>query len=91
MTTTSVAPPTAASIDEILRKGIASFQSEDWPQALTHFDAAVRSRPHSGEVHNHRARTYEKLGRLDEALECLDRALAIEPNTITSFPDPALM
>ena len=85
MTTMSVDPPTAATVDEILRQGISSFQNEDWPQALAHFDAAARSRPHSATIHNHRARTYERLGRLEEALECLDRALAIDPRNIADL------
>lgn len=57
MTAISVEPPIPASVDEMLRQGILPFQYEDWPQALTHFDAVARLRPHSGEVHNHRAPT----------------------------------
>jgi tetratricopeptide (TPR) repeat protein len=91
MTMMSVCPPTAASVDEIFRQGILSFQQEDWPRALAHFDAVARVRPHSGEVHNHRARTYERLGQLEDALECLDRALAIDPNNATDLRNRAIV
>ena len=85
MTTMSVEPPAAASVDEILRRGVESFQNEDWPEALACFNAVVRVRPHRNDVHNHRARVYERLGRTEDALECLDRALAIDPGNVADL------
>ena len=79
MNTLSVAPPSPASVDEILRQGILSFQSQDWRQALSCFDTVARLRPHRNDIHNYRARAYQRLGRLEDALECLDRALLIDP------------
>jgi hypothetical protein len=37
METVSVEPPAAGSVEETLRQGVRSFQSNDWPGALTHF------------------------------------------------------
>jgi tetratricopeptide (TPR) repeat protein len=81
----SVEPPSRASVDEILREGKLSFESEDWSRALACFDAVARARPHSNDAHNRRARAYERLGRLEDALECLDRALAIDPRNIADL------
>ena len=91
MTTMSVEPPTAASVDETLRRGIASFRDEDWRAALVCFDAVVRLRPHRNDVHNHRARTYERLGQLDDALECLDRALVIDPGNLADLRNRGIL
>jgi tetratricopeptide (TPR) repeat protein len=85
METLSVEPPAPASVEEILRQGIHSFRNEDYPQALVCFDTVARLRPHRNDVHNHRARTYERLGRLGDALECLDRALAIDPRNVADL------
>jgi tetratricopeptide (TPR) repeat protein len=81
----SVEPPAAASIEAVLRAGIRSFQRADWQGALGYFNAVARSWPHRSDVHNHRARTYERLGRLGDALECLDRALAIDPRNVADW------
>ncbi len=85
MTVISVEPPTQTCVDEMLRQGILSFQEKDYPRALSYFDAVVQVRPHSGEAHNYRARTYERLGRFEEALECVDRALDIDPRNIADL------
>lgn len=85
MTLMSVEPTTAESVDAVLREGIASFENEDWSKALTCFDAAVRARPYRNDIHNQRARLFERMDRLDDALECLDRALAIDPRNLTDL------
>ncbi len=72
-------------MDEVLRQGILSFQSEDWQGALGRFDEVARLRPHRNDVHNYRARAYERLGRLEDALECLDRALGIDPRNLADL------
>jgi len=79
MGTISVEPPPAARLDQVLQLGIQSLQNEDWGEALDCFDSVARWQPHRNDIHNYRARAYERLGRLEDALECLDRALAIDP------------
>jgi tetratricopeptide (TPR) repeat protein len=91
MSAISVARPTPASIGAIFRRGILSFERENWSDALTCFDAVVRLSPHRNDVHNYRARAYERLGRLDDALECLDRALAINPENLADLRNRAVL
>ena len=68
-----------------MRKGILSFEKGHWREALACFDAATQLRPRRNEVHNFRALTCERLGRLGDALECLDRAVAIDPSNLADL------
>lgn len=85
MDTISVEPPTAASVEKLFRRSIRLFQDEQWSEALGSFDALARLQPHRNDVHNYRARAYERLGRIEDALECLDRALAIDPRNVADL------
>lgn len=87
----SIEPPTPASVDEIVRQGLHSLRDENYLHALDCFDAVARLRPHSNEVHNQRARTYERMGRLEEALECLERALAIDPRNLADLRNKGIV
>lgn len=71
--------------EETLRRGIVLFQNESWAQAAACFEEVARARPQSSEVHNRQARALERLGRLDEALQCLDRALALDPHNVADL------
>jgi tetratricopeptide (TPR) repeat protein len=88
--TQSVQPGTAETVEEILRQGIQWFRNEDWVRALGCFDAVARLRPHRNDVHNHRARAFERLGQAENALECLDRALAIDPHNVADLRNRAI-
>ena len=87
----SVESPTPASVDEIVRQGLHSFQDENYPHALECFDTVARLRPHRNDVHNHRARTYERMGRLEDALECLERALTIDPHNVADLRNKGIV
>lgn len=85
METISVEPPSRESVEEALREGVQWFEKEDWLGALGCFDRVIRWQPHRNDIHNYRARVYERLGRLEDALDCLDRALAINSRNLSDL------
>lgn len=91
MTMTLIEPVAEASIGAVMRQGMESFAQEDWTKALTYFDTAVRARPHRSDIHNLRARTFERMGRLEDALECLERALVIDPVNVADLRNRAIV
>jgi tetratricopeptide (TPR) repeat protein len=63
-----------------------------------HYQAAIRLRPRSVDALSRAAAAYIQLGRKPEAIECLQRALAVEPGLdearetlrrLTAAPTPA--
>ena len=91
METIAVEPPSAASVEELFRRGVQWFQNQQWTEALKSFDSVARLLPHRNDVHNYRARVYERLGRLEDALECLDRALAIDPRNVADLRNRGIL
>jgi len=68
------------------------------PEAGVHYQAAIRLRPRSVDALSRAATAYLQLGRKPEAIECLQRALAVEPGLdearetlrrLTAAPSPA--
>jgi tetratricopeptide (TPR) repeat protein len=59
-------------------KGVESIEGEAWQEALGHFDEALASDPKNAEATYYRGVALEKLGRLDEAVEAYEKALALD-------------
>jgi tetratricopeptide (TPR) repeat protein len=73
------------------QRGIASFKRSAWEEALADFDRALEESPRDAELHNYRARTFEALGRLEEALSAIADALAIDPANVADLKNQATL
>ena len=61
----------------IFQRAVAQFDAGQWNEALTGFESVLREDPADRQALNYQARTYEAMGRLNEALKSIDRALAL--------------
>lgn len=62
---------------------------EQWPQALSAYDALLAIEPQHGRALQQRALVLRQLGRPSEALASLDAALALDPTNATALANRA--
>ncbi len=74
----------------LLDKGMAARQVYDFLGALDAFDRLVEYCPHYSEGYNQRAFIYFLNGEMEQALEDLDRTLAITPRHVGALSGRAL-
>jgi tetratricopeptide (TPR) repeat protein len=74
------APNVIAVHPSTLQHAIAQFDAGQWSEALTGLDSVLREDPANRQALNYQARTYEAMGRLDQALRSIDRSLALHSN-----------
>ena len=86
-----MAPSKAAHIDELMDRAMRYFQNRAWVDALTCFDQLAAECTNSAEIHNYHARVFEGLERYAEALECLNRALALQPTNFADLRNRAIV
>ncbi len=81
--TVSAGPAAAQSAQEqadaAYKVGLAAFRAEDFPAALTAFERAYKLDPSPVLIYN-LARTYEEMGRAEEAIEHFELYLARQPD-----------
>ncbi len=87
-------PPTPAPAGpELLRWHYAKARAhqllEQWPQALTAYDALLALEPQHGRALQQRALVLHQLDRPSEALASLDAALALDPANATALANRA--
>lgn len=70
-----------------LVRGRAHRMLKDNAKAAADFDAAIRYDAKSAEAHYRRARAREDLGRIGDALDDYDKAIALEPNYALAYID----
>lgn len=58
----------------------SAWQAADYAQALAHIDAVLAEHPHVASLHWYRANCLRKLERYPEALDAVNRVLALEPD-----------
>ena len=69
----------ALAADADYAAGLAALKANAYPQALPHFQKALKRFPDAASLHNELGYTFRKLGRLAPAFEHYKRALAIDP------------
>jgi tetratricopeptide (TPR) repeat protein len=72
-------------------RGIASYRSGDFPQAIAGFNAAILLDPDDAQAYNIRGNAWDELGFFKRALADYDVAIRIDPNNPTVFHDRAIM
>jgi tetratricopeptide (TPR) repeat protein len=77
----TIATETSGNIAvEDLRLGLIALRREEWTIACTRLEAAVAAAPEWAAAHAYLSGAYMAVGRADEAMDSVDRALALEPD-----------
>ena len=64
----------------LYKSGMIKFSQQDFTGALGDFDQALALDPHFADVHQSMAHCHEKLGDLDQALNCAQKAVEYNPD-----------
>ncbi len=86
--------PTPTDIDDIdalFGQAVEHYRHGRFAEALTLYDAVVRSKPDAAAVHCNRAFALQSLSRFDEALLSYDRAIALQPDVADLHFNKALL
>ncbi len=67
-------------MDDLVKKGKELLAEGDFEQALSYFEQAVLLDLKNAEIWNLKGATLRSMGRYDEALECFNRALELDPS-----------
>ena len=71
-------------IDELVTKGKKLLEDNKFDEALGAFEQAVLLNPNDPELWNHKGVTLRSMGRYEEALECFNKSLEIDPRDKTA-------
>jgi tetratricopeptide (TPR) repeat protein len=72
-------------------RGIASYRSGDFPQAIVNFNAAIRLDPDDAQAYNIRGNAWDEMGFFKRALADYDEAIRIDSNNPAVFHDRAIL
>jgi tetratricopeptide (TPR) repeat protein len=83
--------PLSNSANVYTARGIASYRSGDFPQAIVSFNAAIRLDPDDAQAYDIRGNAWDEMGSFESALADYDEAIRIDPNNPAVFHDRAIM
>ena len=66
-------------ITDLTKSGKKLLDAENYNDALSFFDQALSDDPTNADLWNYKGIALRSLGRYDEALECYNKSLEIEP------------
>jgi Flp pilus assembly protein TadD len=66
-------------MNDLLQKGKSLLLEGDFEQALAYFEQAMLLDQKNAEVWNLKGAALRSMGRYDEALECFNKALELDP------------
>ena len=66
-------------ITDLTKSGKKLLDAENYNDALSFFDQALSQDPTNPDLWNYKGIALRSLGRYDEALECYNKSLEIEP------------
>lgn len=75
----------------LYRSGMDKYARQNFEGALADFEAALAIDPDFGDIHHSLAHVYDKLERLDEALDSARRAVALSPEEILAYTTLSVM
>ena len=67
------------TIDELVQKGKSHLQDGDFEEALAFFDQALLQDQTNPDLWNLKGVTLRSMGRYDEAVECFNKSLELDP------------
>ena len=66
-------------IEDLVDKGNRSLEEGKFEEALGFFDQALLLNQSDPELWNHKGVTLRSMGRYDEAIECFNKSLELDP------------
>ena len=66
-------------IDVLIQKGTENLQNGDFENALSFFEQALLLKPDDPDLWNQKGVALRSLGRYDEASECYNKSLQLDP------------
>lgn len=66
-------------VDPDYAAGLAAWKAHDGPEVVQRMGVVIERQPRLADAGNYRAHAYRQLGRLEQALQHCERALAIDP------------
>ncbi len=73
-----------SKIDELVEKGKKLLDDVKFEEALAYFEQALLLDQNNADLWNHKGIALRSIGRYDEALECFNRSLEIDPRDTTA-------
>jgi len=68
-----------SKISELVIKGKESLENGQYQEALGYFEQAILLNQNDSELWNFKAVSLRSMGRYDEAIECFNKSLEIDP------------
>jgi len=68
-----------SNIDDLVKKGKILLEENKFEEALGFFDQALLLNQDDPELWNHKGVALRSIGRYDEALECFNKSLELDP------------
>jgi len=69
---------------ELIKKGSQLILDGNFDEALSYFDQAIIMQPNNPELLNKKGVALRGLGRYNEALECFNKSLQLDPRDLDS-------
>ena len=66
-------------LETLIQNGVKNLQDGDFENALSFFEQALLLKPDDPDLWNQKGVTLRSLGRYDEASECYNRSLQLDP------------
>ena len=66
-------------IETLIQKGIANLEDGNFEDALSFFEQALLLKPDDPDLWNQKGVALRSLGRYDEASECYNKSLQLDP------------
>jgi Flp pilus assembly protein TadD len=73
-----------SDIDDLVRKGKILLEENKFEEALGFFDQALLLNQNDPELWNYKGVVLRSIGRYDEALECFNKSLELDPRDKTA-------
>ena len=77
--------------ETLLEPGNFYFRVRDYTNAENHYKQVINQHPHLSEAYYHLGHTYFAMGKLDEGVEALSRALELSPENSIIYRDLGLV
>jgi Flp pilus assembly protein TadD len=66
-------------LETLIQNGLANLENGNFEDALSFFEQALLLNPDNPDLWNQKGVVMRSLGRYDEALECYDKSLQLDP------------
>jgi len=66
-------------LETLIQNGLQNIKNGDFETALSYFDQALLLKPDDPDLWNHKGIVLRSLGRYNEASECYNKSLRLDP------------